>query len=330
MIKHVSVLAFLLLPVLGFSALRKSAPSVWIIQDNASAKVHQDSIRLVFKVFDRSNALLLNQHPAIIQVKVDGKTKKYTVSDKNRTFNFTLPKGKHHFSFFVNANFEEIRFNPELKGGHHVEAGLNFEARITPGEEPAQIMLEKPVVYLYSETKREFSLKINTPAEIQFSYPVYGNEWKGTSSPDGTIQINGSNYPYLFWDAQLPAEKLNLNWHHSEQILGEQTIQYLSARLDDLGFNPKEKADFITYWGPRMQQMNYLQVLWIQNERLHDIASLDISPDYTQNRIYIVFREISDLLDETLELKPNKLQPISRSKNCLVEWGGMEMTQTDF
>ncbi|MNY29819.1 hypothetical protein D3C86_1638850 [compost metagenome] len=199
---------------------------------------------------------------------------------------------------------------------------MNFEENIV--SDRPQIMVEKPVIYLYSEPKREFSLKLTTAAAIQFTYPVYENEWKGTSAPDGTIRINGSDYPYLFWDAQLPTENLKLNWHHAEQFRGEQTIQYLSARLDYLGFNPKEKSDFITYWGPRMQQIKYIQILWIQNEKINDIASLDISPDYTQNRIYIVFKETNEPVEETLELKPMSLKPINRSKNCLLEWGGME------
>lgn len=324
--KNLVALILLLSPVLGFANGRKSGPPLWVIKDSIATKVHQDSTRLVFHVYDHSNLLMITQHPVIIQVKVDGKTKKYTVSHKNRTFQFTLPKGKHTFSFFVNAHFKEIRFAPELKGGHQLEAGMNFETMVTEVNSEPRIMLEKPVIYLYSEKNREFSLKINTATEIQFSYPAYQAEWKGTSTPEGTIRINGSDYPYLFWDAQLPTEKLHLNWHHSEQMPGEQTIPYLSARLDYLGFNPKEKADFITYWGPRMQQLKYLQVIWIQNEAINGIASLDVSPEYTQNRVYIVFREINELMEETLEVKPTRLKPVSRTKNYLIEWGGMELT----
>ncbi len=316
------LLVVLMIPFFGLSEGIKSVSPIRLIKDSVSGKIHSDSIRLVFQVEDFYDQLMLNQHAAIIQVKIDGRTKKYTVTNKKRTFQFALSKGKHQLNFFVNANFEEISLDQEFKGSHYYEYGLNFQGGENSG---TQIMVEKPVIYFYTGKKEPFSLKIKTDAELQFTYPAYENEWKGTTSPDGTIQINGSNYPYLFWDAQLPVEKLNLNWQHSEQILGTQTSQYLSAQLDYLGFNPKEKADFITYWGPRMQKMKYVEILWIQNESIDAIASLETSPVFNQNRIYIVFKEISELTDKALIQRLNQLMPIKRANNCLVEWGGIEM-----
>ncbi len=316
------ILILLLIPFLGFSKGRESLPSVWIIKDSVSDKVNRDSTQLVFKVEDSYGQLMLNQHSVIVQVKIDGKTKKFTITDKKRSFKLTLSKGKHHLAFYINANFEEIHFERELQGSHYYEIGLNFQGSYNSGK---QIMVEKPVIYLYSEAEEAFNLKIKTDGDLQFTYPVYNNEWKGTTSANGSIHLNGSDYPYLFWDAVLPIESLQLNWQDADEIIGNQTIDYLVSQLNHLGFNDKEKADFITYWGPRMQQMKYIQVLWIQNESINKIASLDISPAFTQNRIYIVFKEISDLTDESIPLKINTLKPIDRSKNYLVEWGGIEI-----
>jgi len=316
------LVTFLMFSFLSFSKGEESLPTIWIIKDSVSNNIHPDSVQFVFHVEDLYGQLMLNQHPVIVQVKVDGKTSKHTITNKKPTFNLALSKGKHKLAFYVNANFEEIHFEREFTGKHYYEVGLNFQGSINSGR---QITVEKPVIYLYSEKEEAFTLKIKTDAELLFTYPVYENEWKGTTSADGTIQINGSGYPYLFWDALLPVDRLNLNWQNSDQIMGKQTMQYLSARLDNLGFNPKEKADFMTYWGPRMQKMNYLQVLWIQNESVNEIASLDVSPIYHQNRIYIVFREISSPIEETLPIKLNTFTPINRSKNCLIEWGGIEI-----
>jgi len=322
MIRKLFILYLFCVPFLGFSLGKESLPSVWIIKDSVSDKIHPDSVQLLFKLDDAYGQLMIDQHSLILQVKSDGKRRNYTITNDNRTFQMTLAKGRHHLEFYINVNFEIIYLDQDFTGGHYYEFGLNFK-----GSFPARrdIMVEKPVIYLYTEREEPFRLKIKTDAELQFTYPAYKGEWKGTTSPDGTIQINGSNYPYLFWDAQLPVEKLDLNWHQSDQILGTQTIQYLSAQLDNMGFLPKEKADFITYWGPRMQKMNYLQVLWIQNESVNEVASLNISPKFTQNRIYMVFKEISDLTDETLQLKLKSLTPFIRTGNYLVEWGGIEI-----
>jgi hypothetical protein len=315
-------LYFLVLPFLGLSIEKESLPSYWIIKDSVSSKIHSDSTKLVFRVEDSYGQLMLNQHPVIVQVKVDGKTKRFTITRKKQTFELSLPKGKHALAFFINANFGEINLEREFTGRHYYEIGLNFQGSAGSGR---QIMLEKPVIYLYSEKEESFNLKVNTDAELKFTYPPYLNEWKGKTSEDGTIQIDGSDYPYLFWDAALPAEKLNPDWLHADQVAGSGIVTYLENKLTNLGFNEKEKTDFITYWGPRMQQMKVVQIVWLQDKQLNRVASLEITPSFKQNRIYILFRETNAFMEQTLELKVPALKPVDRSGNYLVEWGGIQV-----
>lgn len=321
MSKQLYILLFLIIPFFGFSEERGIVIPIGLIKDSVSNKIHSDSVQLVFKVEDFYQQLMLNQHSAIIQVKIDGKTRKYTISEKQPAFQFGLSKGKHRLDFFVNANFEEINLDQEFQGSHYYEYFLNFQGSFNSGN---QIMLEKPVIYLYTANKEPFSLKIKTKAELQFTYPVYKDEWKGTASPDGTIQINGANYPYLFWDAQLPVEDLKLNWDEADQIEGSNGVNYLENQLTRVGFNTKEKTDFITYWGPRIQKLKYVEILWIQNKDADAIASLETYPHFKQNRVYLVFREINKLKEKYLILK-NPLTPIDHSGFCLVEWGGIEI-----
>ena len=315
-------LYFLILSFSGFSKGKELLPSWWIIKDSVSTKIHPDSIQCVFRVEDSYEQLMLDQHPVIMQVKVDGKTKKFTVTDKNPSFKLSLPKGKHTLAFFINANFEEINLEREFTGRHYYEIGLNFQGSASSRR---QIILEKPVIYLYGQKEELFTLKVKTDAELKFTYPAYHNEWKGKTSEDGTIQIDNSNYPYLFWDAALPAEKLSPNWLNADQIEGSGVVTYLENRLTNLGFNEKEKTDFITYWGPRMLQMKVVQIVWLQDEQLDPIASLEITPAFKQNRIYILFRETDAFMEQTLELKVPALKPVDRSGNYLVEWGGIQV-----
>ena len=184
------ILYFLVLPFLGLSGIKESLPSYWIIKDSVSSKIHADSAKFVFRIEDSYGQLMLDQHSLVVQVKVDGKTKKFTITDKNRSFKLYLPKGKHKLAFYVNANFEEINLEREFTGRHYYEIGLNFQGSASSGR---QIMLEKPVIYFYSQKEEPFNLKIKTDAELKFTYPVYHNEWKGKTSKDGTIQMDGSN-----------------------------------------------------------------------------------------------------------------------------------------
>jgi phosphopantetheinyl transferase (holo-ACP synthase) len=231
MTQKLILLTLLFIPFLGSSKGKEYLPSVWVIKDSISKSIPKDSVRLVFHVMDQSNQLMLNQHSTVIQMKVDGKMKKFTIKDKKRTFKLSLSNGKHNLSFFINANFEELHFNQELIGGHYYEIGMNFEGSASSGR---QIMVEKPVIYLYSEADQPFSLKIKTAADLQFTYPNYESEWKGIVSKNGTIQMNGSNYPYLFWDASLSVERLKLNWSNADQIQGVQVIDYLINQLNYL------------------------------------------------------------------------------------------------
>ena len=315
-------LYFLILSFSGFSKGKELLPSWWIIKDSVSSKIHSDSVKLVFRVEDSYGQLMLNQHPAIIQVKIDGKTRKFTIKNKKQTFTLPLSGGRHKLAFYINANFEEINLEREFTGRHYYEIGLNFQGSAGSRR---QIMLEKPVIYLYSQKEEPFTLKVKTDADLKFTYPVYHNEWKGKTSEDGTIHIDNSNYPYLFWDAALSAEKLNPNWLHADQLEGSNTATYLENRLTNLGFNEKEKTDFITYWGPRMQQMKVVQIIWMQDEQLDPIASLEITPSFKQNRIYILFRETNAFMEQTTALKVPALKPMDRSGNYLIEWGGIEV-----
>ncbi|WP_343631856.1 hypothetical protein [Fluviicola sp.] len=316
------ILCLLIIPFFGLSRGKESLPSYWIIKDSVSSKIHPDSVRCVFRVEDSYGQLMLDQHPVIVQVKIDGKTKKFTVTQKKPVFKLSLSKGKHRVSFFVNANFDEIHLEREFTGKHYYEIGLNFKGSASSG---SQIKVEKPVIYLYSEKEESFQLKIKTDAALKFTYPVYTDEWEGTSSANGTIRLNGSSYPYLFWDAILPSEKLIPNWNRADQFKGSDAVTYLENQLTGLGFNENEKTDFITYWGPRMQHMKVVQIIWVQNEGIDPLASLEITPTYKQNRIYILFRETNEFQEQTLEVKVPALKRMDRTGNYLVEWGGMEL-----
>lgn len=327
MIYRLVLLLGLSIPVFAFSGERESLPQLWIIKDSISKSIHPDSVKLVIRVFDPIGQLLLDQHPAIIQMSVDKKTKKYTISQNNTAFGKTISKGKHHILFYLNANFESIHFNRDFTGGRYYEVGITFQNN--PNSNPRnQIMLEKPVIYLYSEKETNFSLKIKTDAALQFTYPAYNGEWKGTCSSDGTIRLNGTAFPYLFWDANLSSENLRLNWSEADFVEGKQIIPYLESQLNKIGFNAKEKADFITYWGPRIQKMPYAEIIWMQNKSVDEIAELEISPAFKINRVYLVFREANQVIEQTLSIKRTSLQPIDRSGNCLVEWGGIEVKPT--
>ena len=70
----------------------------------------------------------------------------------------------------------------------------------------------KPVIYLYPEEPTEVTVKVDIDGVFTSTYPAYGNGWTVTAQPDGTLtDAAGREYYCLFWEALLPAAKMNFD-----------------------------------------------------------------------------------------------------------------------
>ena len=191
-------------------------------------------------------------------------------------------------------------------------------------EEPS---LKKPVIYFYPESDTEVSVELKTTGKLTFSYPDYATGWKGTAHPDGSIDVNGKHYPYLFWESEQPFNKFDKEIG-CVLLHKENAVKSLEKHLTKLGFNEKEKTDFITYWGPQIMKHELVMAQFLINEECEEFATLDIQPTPAHlNRVYMIWTNF-DLNSSKIPLiKTQILRPLTRDGFDILEWGGMEISE---
>ena len=252
---------------------------------------------------------------------MNGSNEQIKMNDKNEAVVIRKPQ-KAVFQFYYDSNFQEIETDSiEVKKGQITIISLHFKAR----NEPRPV--KKPVIYLYPESDTEVSVQLKTTGELTFSYPDYVSGWKGTAHPDGSIDVNGKQYPYLFWESEQRFNTFDLKIG-GFLIDQKNVIASLEKHLSDLGFNDREKTDFITFWGPQLQQHKQVLIQFILNDSCNEFAALEIEPKPEHlNRVYMVWRGIDGPFKTFLN--PQNLKTMNRKGFDVLEWGGIEIKPTN-
>ena len=109
---------------------------------------------------------------------------------------------------------------------------------------------------------------------------------------------------------------------HGFVVEGNEMTNFLENKLTEAGLNSKEKADFITFWAPKLSQNEHTFIQFLFNERADDFAKLKIVPQPDNlYRIYMVWAEV----DKNYTAEEQKIIPINRTGFTALEWGGFEL-----
>lgn len=183
--------------------------------------------------------------------------------------------------------------------------------------DPADMIIAKPVIYLYPEEEIGVSVKLKCDGELIVTYPEYGDGWNVLAQPDGTLTNldDGREYSYLFWEAKSEVE---YDFSEGFCVRGVDTADFLRDTLSALGLTAREYNEFIVYWLPLMQGNKY-NLISFQGEVYENAAELDISP--APDSVLHVFMAWKPL-DGPIEIQPQELDPFVREGFTVVEWGG--------
>ena len=252
---------------------------------------------------------------------MNGSNERIKMNDKNEVEVIRKPQ-KAVFQFYYDSNFQEIETDSiEVKKGQITVISLHFKAR----NEPRPV--KKPVIYLYPESDTEVSVQLKTTGELTFSYPSYDKGWKGTAHPDGSMHVNGKKYPYLFWESEQRFNSFNKKLG-CFTIGKEDVVQDLEVYLTKLGFNDKEKTDFITFWAPQLMKYDAVMIQFVLNDACNEFATLEIEPKPAHlNRVYMVWKEFNNSLSQSL-ITEQVLTPLDRNGFDVLEWGGIELKRS--
>lgn len=226
--------------------------------------------------------------------------------------------GKHSFQFFYSTfHYEVYTDSLEIEAGFH----STYQVRLDRSDDMQ--MVDKPVIYLYPEVKTEVEVKLDIVGTPTFYYPAYTDSWRFTALPSGDLIFGDNTYNYLFWESAqrisfTPSERTS-----GFNVKGSEVVDFLEEKLTLFGFNSKEKADFITFWGPRLAQNALNFVRFEYGEDCCDkYAKLVITPEPTTiNRLYMSWMAISSVI----ELEEQVIFPFNRNGFNVLEWGGFEV-----
>ncbi|KAG2104640.1 uncharacterized protein F5147DRAFT_638220 [Suillus discolor] len=182
----------------------------------------------------------------------------------------------------------------------------------------------KPVIYLYSPSNIDVSVKLSLSPEWSFSaiYPVvtlkqeHGQhvEWNVRTHQDGSLteRNSGLDVSYLFWEAKTnsdafphsPASELQsvdvfsptsstLGDMDSIIISVDKVTVYLDKSLKALGLHTEARTSFITYWLPSILKHEYIALRFVPQPAYERAAPLSLSPQPDiVTRVFMLFRGI--------------------------------------
>ena len=180
------------------------------------------------------------------------------------------------------------------------------------------ILVKKPVIYLYPEEPMDVSVQLNIKnSKFTTVYPKfnYKNTWNVHAQPNGDIYIKDKLYPYLFWEADSYNEQ---DTNEGFIVSDEEAEKFLEEKLDILGLNDNEKTDFITFWLPVLLR-NKLSLCTFQTEKFFKSFELNITPKPdSMIRIFLSIKK----LDSPINIKVQKLSSVERTGFTVIEWGG--------
>ncbi|MDF3027321.1 MAG: hypothetical protein K0S23_1628 [Fluviicola sp.] len=320
--KIISLLLLVLIgiafPIKAFEQ-RKSIPGFYIYNTakNTAIKNGEAKITLHFSSINFSE--IPKGYETIIYYSINEVADTFILAP-GYTRTIQIKAGKTIFKFWPGPGYDEVISDTIL-----IENQTTNDAQISFISENLMIEVDKPVIYLQTPVKLDFSLRVNPTNDFTFTYPPYTDQWKGTLYPNGEIEINKQIYPYLFWDSKQDFKLKDQS--NGYRISKQEVIPFLEKQLSRAGLTPTEKTDFITYWGPRLTEYETVFIQFFLQEDCNQFATIQCDPKpETINRLYIGFSEWNETL--TPFLHPIDLPAFKREGFNLLEWGGFELKNT--
>ena len=262
-----------------------------------------------------------NEQPHTLTYGINGSSQTIPLTPEN-TFSFNQQPGKYTFQFYYTSSFIEIETDSlAVLTGQRTIIHVYFHQALH------MQMMKKPVVYLYPEKPTEVAVSLETTGKLTFTYPELNAGWHMTANPDGTLKIGEQTYPYLFWEAEQVVESPFHTTTNGFVVSRSNVTSFLEEKLTAMGFNDRERTDFITFWGPQLAANAYNLIQFQFNEVCDKYATLTISPtpDHV-NRVYMVWTSSQTATSDLLQ--PQILPVLDRSGFDVLEWGGVEVVST--
>lgn len=256
----------------------------------------------------------------------------YTNSEKR--FFVLTSAGKHTFRIFYRDGYNEITIPDfEINSRYETVIKLNFHKQVTsidPSKVPINVCY-KPVIYLYPKIQTDVSVSLTPNGKLTFSYPKYQDSWKVNATPEGKLTVNNQTFNYLFWESEFNLKINEQTFSEGYIVNGSNSLEFLEKQLTAFGFTSEEKADFITFWGPRMTADKEWFVHFVVNEDCQQFADVQFEPKPDHfYRFYMLLAPLDEVKNQLKsEPKAQVLTPMKREGFVAFEWGGSYIHSTN-
>ena len=231
---------------------------------------------------------------------------------------FTLPAKNDDVLNFTCLGYESTR---ELVESEKIK---NVFLKSVPVS--TQILVKKPVIYLYPEKTTEVDFKFNFKGKLLTTFPKYDTSWKITAYSDGKIFDKKTNrfYNSLFWDGEMSFPSEHYNYKSGFVVAKKDLTSFLIQKLEHIGLNTNETNDFIQFWLPILEKNELNFIHFLVNSDYDCISTNDINPKPDTNlRVFMEFYG----LEHDIQIEEQKLPKTNRIGFTLVEWGGSDVSQ---
>ena len=176
----------------------------------------------------------------------------------------------------------------------------------------------KPVLYLYPTKTTKVKVEFAHPEYLTTTYPKYNKSWEVKAEPNGDLYDSNNKYYYgLYWDEIRYNE---VDFHEGFYVTKDKAIDFLEEKLDIIGFNQRERNEFIMYWLPILEN-NEKSIVYFELTKERERGNKLIitpKPD-SMLRVSIHIKKV----DKKINIQEQKLEKFNRIGFNVIEWGGM-------
>lgn len=180
------------------------------------------------------------------------------------------------------------------------------------------LIAAKPVLYLYPKRDMDVSISFSREDFLTTTYPKYRGGWKVHVTKDGDIvDDDGKWYYALYWEESNYKRVL---FDEGFYVRGDEAISFLEEKLSMIGFNNRERNEFIMYWLPIMEENgdNLVYFEMTDSKEEHNRLIINPKPD-SLLRVTMHVKKVEGYT----KIKEQKLECFSREGFSVVEWGGV-------
>lgn len=205
--------------------------------------------------------------------------------------------------------------------GLYTEEEFNNIKKYGEKYDPNEVIVYKPIIYLYPTKEENISVKLLNDKLITHSYPKYEGEWNVLAKSNGDLidlKTNRKLYALYYENNNI----IDFNHEDGFIVSAKDTIKFLEEKLEILGLNERESEEFIIYWLPKLENNKYNYIRFATMDEINENMPLEINPKPdTVIRVLMTYKPLKNKIN----IKEQELSKIKRSGYTIVEWGGTKL-----